>query len=213
MDALSQAGYTLTTHLARYPALAVGLPLVGRFVSSMPIHTPVQEHYNSLDRPAWAPPAYLFAPAWASLYLSIGYASHLVALKTGPSTAPGIRDLARTGLLVYGGNLMLSFAWSPLIFWKRKYGSALVTAGGMTTTAIAMSYLYFQVDNLAGYLTLPYIGWLCYATALSSDIWIKYGQGSAADSARKMRKDARRAAKDAKDTAKDTVEHIKDKDL
>lgn len=76
-----------------------------------------------------------------------------------------------------------------------------------------MSYFYFQIDNLAGYLTLPYIGWLCYATALNLDVWIKYGQGSAADSARKLIKGAEGAAKDAKDATKDAVEHIKDKDL
>lgn len=145
MDALSQAGYTLTTHMARYPALAVGLPLIGGFLSSLPIRSHVKEQYNSFDRPAWAPPAYLFAPAWTTLYLSIGYASHLVALKTGPSTAPGIRDLARTGLLIYGGNLMLNFAWSPLMFWKRKYGAALVTAGGLT-----VSSLYFHVVMSSG---------------------------------------------------------------
>ncbi|KAG0014119.1 hypothetical protein BGZ81_000633 [Podila clonocystis] len=212
-DNLSQAGYTLTTHLARYPALAVGLPLIGGFLSSMPIRAHVKEQYNSFDRPAWAPPAYIFPPAWTTLYLSIGYASHLVALKTGPGTAHEIRDLARTGLLIYGANLALNFAWSPLMFWKRQYGAALVTAGGLTTTAIAMSYFYFQVDNLAGYLTLPYIGWLCYATALNSDVWMKHGQGPAADSARKLSKDAKGAAKDAKRSAKDAAEHIKDKDL
>lgn len=139
MDALSQAGYTLTTHMARYPALAVGLPLIGGFLSSLPIRSHVKEQYNSFDRPAWAPPAYLFAPAWTTLYVSIGYASHLVALKTGPSTSPGIHDLARTGLLVYGGNLVLNFAWSPLMFWKRKYGTALVTASGLTVSALLSS--------------------------------------------------------------------------
>ncbi|KAF9315929.1 hypothetical protein BG003_002521 [Podila horticola] len=205
-DTLSQAGFTLTTHLARYPALAVGLPLIGGFLSSLPIRAHVKEQYNSFDRPAWAPPAYIFPPAWTTLYVSIGYASHLVALKTGPSNAPGIRDMARTGLLIYGANLVLNFAWSPLMFWKRQYGAALITAGGLTKTAIAMSYFYFQVDNMAGYLTLPYIGWLCYATALTFDVWMKRGQGPAADAARKLSKDAKRAAKDA-------VEHVKDKDL
>ncbi|KAG0345394.1 hypothetical protein BG005_001318 [Podila minutissima] len=212
-DTLSQACNTLTTHLARYPALAVGLPLIGGFLSSLPIRAHIKEQYNSFDKPSWAAPAYIFPPAWTALSLSIGYSSHLVALKTGPSIAPGIRDLARTGLLIYGANLALNWAWSPLMFWKRQYGAALATAGGLTTTAIAMSYFYFQVDNLAGYLTLPYIGWLCYATALNADVWMKYGQGCAADSARRMSKDAKGAAKDAKRAAKDTVEHVKDKDL
>ncbi|KAF9966581.1 hypothetical protein BGZ70_001890 [Mortierella alpina] len=210
MDNYHQATSLINTNLARYPMLAVGLPLVGGFISASPTRHNIKGYYESLRRPDWAPPSSVFAPAWTTLYLSVGYASHLVALRTGPNTFPAIRSLANTGLGIYGLNLMLNFAWSPLFFWKKKIGAALVTSGGLTTTAVALSYYFFKVDKLAGYLTLPYVAWLGYATALNYDVWIKNAQGPAADHARKIGKDVNNAAKHAKHEAQESARAAKD---
>ncbi|KAF9586753.1 hypothetical protein BGW38_000004 [Lunasporangiospora selenospora] len=207
-DHCYQVCQSFNTNLARYPALAVGLPLIGGFISALPSHRHYKTFYQSLKKPDWAAPDCAFPPTWAALYISIGYASHLVALRTGPNTVPSIRDLARTGLGVYTLNLALNFAWSPLMFWKKKIGAALVTAGSLTVSAAAMSYYYFQVDKCAGYLTVPYVVWLGYATALNYDVWIKNAKGPAADSARKLGKEVNDAAKHAKDELKDAAKHI-----
>ncbi|KAF9931824.1 hypothetical protein FBU30_009520 [Linnemannia zychae] len=189
----------LNTNLARYPIVAVGLPLVGGFLTAIPSHLTVKSYYDSLKKPEWAAPACVFAPIWAGLYITVGYASHLVALRTGPNTIPSIRNLAKTGLCIYGFNLALNFAWSPLMFWKQKIGAALATAGGLTASSVAVAYYFFKVDKCAGYLTVPYVAWLGYATALNYDIWIKNGSGPACDSARKVGREINDAAKHAKD--------------
>ncbi|KAF9971986.1 hypothetical protein BGZ73_004950 [Actinomortierella ambigua] len=201
----------LNTYMARYPALAVGLPLVGGFLSAYPSHHINHEYYKVLKRPDWAPPASIFAPTWAALYLSIGYASHLVALRTGPNTLSTVRDTARCGLCLYGVNLALNFAWSPLFFWKKQIGAALVTIAGVTATAIGTSYKFFKVDKAAGYLTVPYCLWLGYATVLNYDIWIKNGKGHAADKARKLDKDIHDAAKHVAGEAKEAARHANHK--
>ncbi|KAF9157445.1 hypothetical protein DFQ27_008148 [Actinomortierella ambigua] len=203
----SAACQHVNTCLARYPVLAVGLPLVGGFLSALPAHRINHEYYNTLRRPDWSPPASIFAPTWTVLYLSIGYASHLVALRTGPNTVPAVRDTARYGLALYGINLALNFAWSPLFFLKREIGTALVTILGVTATAVGTSYNFFQVDKAAGYLTVPYCLWLGYATALNYDIWIKNGKGEAADKARKLDRDIHDAAKHVTGEAKDAARH------
>ncbi|KAF9179256.1 hypothetical protein BGZ51_007036 [Haplosporangium sp. Z 767] len=211
MDSYCRATQTLVnTNLARYPVLAVGLPLVGGFLSVMPSRNHAKDYYTELSKPEWAPPAKTFAPAWTALYLSIGYASHLVALRTGPNTLPSTRSLAQTGLGIYGVNLLFNFAWSPIFFWKKRLGAALVTAGGITSTAVAMSCYFFKVDKLAGYLTLPYIAWLGYATALNYDVWVKNAQSPAANHARRLNKDVSDAAEHAKDELKDAAHRTKD---
>ncbi|KAI1298319.1 hypothetical protein EDD11_006801 [Mortierella claussenii] len=209
-DNLQQICQNLNTRLARYPVLAVGLPLIGGFLSAVPAHKYNKNQYRTLHKPDWAAPDGVYAPAWTALYLSVGYASHLVALRTGPNTLPSIRHLARTGLGIYGLNLALNFAWSPLMFWKQQVGAALATAGGLTASSIAMAYYFFKVDKHAGYLTIPYIAWLGYATALNYDIWIKNAHSPAADQARRIGKDVNEAAKHAKDEIKDAAKHITD---
>ncbi|GJJ77228.1 translocator protein [Entomortierella parvispora] len=209
-DNCQQVCQSFNTNLARYPIVAVGLPLIGGFLSAIPSHRVGQQFYEGLQKPDWAAPACAFAPAWTALYLSVGYASHLVALRTGPNTIPSIRNLARTGLGIYGLNLALNFAWSPLMFWKQKIGASLVTAGGLTASSAALAYYFFKVDKCAGYLTIPYVVWLGYNTALNYDIWIKNGKGAAADSARKLGKEVHDAAKHAKDEIEDAAKHLKD---
>ncbi|KAK3825047.1 MAG: TspO/MBR family-domain-containing protein [Benniella sp.] len=209
MDSYFQASQSLVnTNLARYPVLAVGLPLAGGFLSTVPGRH-VKGYYESLRKPDWAPPASVFAPAWTALYISIGYASHLVALRSGPNTVPSIRSLAHTGLGVYGFNMLLNFAWSPLMFWRKNIGAALVTAGGLATSSVAVAYYFFKVDKVAGYLTLPYVAWLGYATALNYDVWIKNSHGTAADHARRIGKDVNDAARHARGELKDAAEHAK----
>lgn len=141
---LHQVCQSMNTQLARYPILAVGLPLVGGFLTAIPSHHAVKSYYEGLQKPEWAAPASVFAPVWAGLYITVGYASHLVALRTGPNTVPSIRHLARTGLGIYGLNLALNFAWSPLMFWKNKIGAALVTAGGLTVSSSLSFSLLFK---------------------------------------------------------------------
>lgn len=133
---LQQLGQSLNANLARYPIVAVGLPLIGGFISAIPSRRYVKEYYQALQRPSWSPSPRVFAPVWTTLYLSIGYASHLVALHSGPSASPSIRDLAVTGLSIYGVNLVLNFSWSPLFFWKKKIGAALVTCCGLTVSTL-----------------------------------------------------------------------------
>jgi len=136
MNNYYQASQSLiNTNLARYPVLAVGLPLIGGFLTAVPSHRHIKGYYETLRKPDWAPPSSVFGPAWTALYVSVGYASHLVALRTGPNTLPSTRDFAKTGLGIYGINMLLNFAWSPLMFWKQKIGAALVTAGGLTVSA------------------------------------------------------------------------------
>ncbi|KAG0366287.1 TspO/MBR family-domain-containing protein [Gamsiella multidivaricata] len=209
-DTLQQACQSFNTNLARYPIMAVGLPLIGGFLSAVPSHRHVQNYYETLRKPSWAAPSCAYVPAWTVLYLSVGYASHLVALRTGPNTIPSIRGMAKTGLGIYGVNMVLNFAWSPLMFWKKKIGAALLTAGGLTGSSVALVYYFFKVDKHAGYLTIPYVAWLGYATALNYDIWLKNAQGPAADHARKLGKDVNEAAKHAKGDIKDAAKHMKE---
>ncbi|KAF9901345.1 hypothetical protein BX616_002286 [Lobosporangium transversale] len=209
-DNLHQACQSLNTNLARYPIMAVGLPLVGGFLSATPWRDNAKIYYESARKPSWAPPARAFAPVWTALYISIGYASHLVALRTGPYTPPLIRDFAKTGLGLYGLNLAFNFAFTPIRFGMNKLGAALVTITGATVSSVAMAYYYFKVDKHAGYLTIPYVAWLGYATALSYDTWVNNAQGPAADHARKLGKDVNDVVQHARDEIKDAAVHIKE---
>ncbi|KAF9407641.1 hypothetical protein BGZ94_002615 [Podila epigama] len=208
LDNCHRVCQSFNTNLARYPILAVGLPIVGGFLTAFPARRGAQHYYDGLRKPHWAASKCAYGPTWAAVYLTLGYASHLVALRTGPNTIHSVRDLARCGLGLYSLNLIGTLA-TPVLFWKKRLGCALAATAGLTVSGIVMASHFFKVDKCAGYLAIPYIAVLGYTTALNYDLWIKNGKGPAADSARKLGKEVNDAAKHAKDEIKDAANHIK----
>jgi len=61
----------------------------------------------------------------------------------------------------------LNFAWSPIFFGMRMIDVALVVILVMLLMATAAANLFRRIRKLAGWLLLPYLAWLCMATALN----------------------------------------------
>jgi tryptophan-rich sensory protein len=67
------------------------------------------DFYQELTRPGWAPPAWLFAPAWTLLYFLMGIAAWLVWREHGFRKA-------RTALSLFLIQLAVNALWSGLFF-------------------------------------------------------------------------------------------------
>jgi TspO/MBR family len=76
--------------------------------------------YKSLKKPSWTPPSWLFGPVWTALYTAMGVASWLV-WREGGGWVP---------LSLYGIQLLLNFAWSPIFFKQHDIGLALADITG-----------------------------------------------------------------------------------
>nr|KAG5696748.1 hypothetical protein BaRGS_013557 [Batillaria attramentaria] len=106
------------------PALAVALPNLGG-LAGVPINRRNRaQWFNLLKKPAWKPPDRVFAPMWTFLYSSMGYASYLVWRDGG-----GFSGAAMKPLTVYGAQLVLNWAWTPIFFGLRSLKWGLVEMG------------------------------------------------------------------------------------
>ncbi|MFJ6794929.1 TspO/MBR family protein [Streptomyces sp. NPDC091268] len=141
--------------LAAFFVLAYAVAAAGALASSN-----AAEVYASLDRPAWAPPAWLFGPVWTVLYATIAVAGWLVWRRAGD---PG----RRRALAWWGVQLVLNLAWTPLFFGARRYGLALVDILFLVTAVVVTLRLFHRIDRSAGLLLIPYLAWVCFATALN----------------------------------------------
>lgn len=159
----------MTTHAhprpLQLPALAGWLVLTFMFAAIGALATAqAGEFYLQLERPSWAPPPWLFGPAWTVLYALMAVAAWRVQ-RTAP--LPSLR--LEMGLFLV--QLVLNSLWSWLFFaWHQ--GAAAFAEIIVLWLAIAATIVVFaRRDRLAALLLLPYIAWVSFAGALCYSIW------------------------------------------
>jgi len=116
--------------------------------------------YPQLDKPAWAPPAGLFGPAWTALYAAIGLAGWRL----------WTRDTGRTVLALYVTQLALNAAWPSTFFAARNRTAALAVIAVLDVTIAAEIAAAARKDRTTAALLAPYLVWSLYATALTAAV-------------------------------------------
>jgi tryptophan-rich sensory protein len=124
---------------------------------------PAPEYYARLEKPRWAPPTWLFGPVWTALYALIGVAAWLVSRRGG--------DGSRGALRLWGGQLALNAAWTPLFFGLRAPGVALGEMVALWVAVVATTAAFLRQRVAAGALLVPYLAWVSFAAALNFEIW------------------------------------------
>ncbi|NTW14199.1 MAG: tryptophan-rich sensory protein [Candidatus Moranbacteria bacterium] len=116
--------------------------------------------YSSLAKPSWAPPAWLFGPAWTILYV-------LIAISFG-----GAARLFFSGkipfivLLPFLLNLVFNFAFSPIQFGLRNNVLAAADCVLILVTLIWAIFAIWPHARWIAYTNIPYLLWVLFATTL-----------------------------------------------
>ena len=120
--------------------------------------------YQTLKKPGFTPPTWLFGPAWATLFLLMGIALYLVWSK-------GLEfKTIRPAIIIFIVQFALNILWSALFFGLKQPLAGLIEIA-VLWVAILLTIIYFwAVSRPAGILLLPYILWVSFATALNAAI-------------------------------------------
>jgi translocator protein len=120
--------------------------------------------YAELAKPSWNPPSWVFGPVWTLLYIAMGVAAFLVWREVGWRAA-------RVPLGLFGAQLLVNLAWSPIFFGLHQTGWALVHIIFLLTLIVTTIVAFWRVNRWAGLLLLPYLAWVSFATALNAELW------------------------------------------
>ncbi len=120
--------------------------------------------YGQLQLPAWAPPAWLFGPAWTVLYLAMAVAACLVWRRHGFHGA-------RVALTLFLVQLVFNALWSWLFFGWRMGAWSFACLALLWLLIAATLAAFWRHHPLAGGLLLPYLGWVTFAGALNYMAW------------------------------------------
>ncbi len=148
-----------------YIGIAVVICLVIGFLSSFATQSSINGWYGGLNKPGFNPPNWIFAPVWTVLYIMMGVAAGIVWAK-------GFYHLwVKTALYHFGFQLLLNATWSIVFFGLREPFWALMVIVTLLILLLLTIRWFKVVSNLAAFLLIPYLLWICFATALNYKIW------------------------------------------
>jgi tryptophan-rich sensory protein len=119
--------------------------------------------YESLEKPSWTPPNWLFPVAWTTLYLLMSWSAARVAAL--PDTGHA--------LAFWSLQIALNTLWTPVFFGLKKLGGGMIVLVFLWLAVAATTLAFFRADWVAGAMFLPYVVWVTVAGALNLSIWMK----------------------------------------
>jgi tryptophan-rich sensory protein len=124
----------------------------------------VNDWYQTLAKPSWKPPDWLFGPVWTALYFMMAVAAWLVWRRGGLSAS-------RVPLALFALQLGLNVAWSAVFFAFRSPGLAFgeILILWLAIAATALSFFYRSTTGAL--LLAPYLAWTTFAAFLNLAIW------------------------------------------
>ena len=141
------------------------LPLIIGGISGYATSSSIQGWYETLHKPAFNPPNYLFGPVWTFLYILMGVSLFLIWSR-------GKGTNRTEALIVFAVQLTLNFLWSFLFFKFNLIGIALLDILMILISIVLMIMFFSRISKISAYLQIPYLLWVTFATILNGAIWL-----------------------------------------
>ncbi len=136
------------------------------YLSGFATQSSVDTWFQTLEKPVFNPPSWLFAPVWSTLYVMMGIAAGLVWDKIDLQ-----REAVRNALIFFAVQLALNALWSILFFGLKNPLLALIEIVILWLMIYETYVKFAKIDRIAGYLFIPYLLWVSFAAVLNGSIW------------------------------------------
>jgi tryptophan-rich sensory protein len=141
--------------------LCLGAGLLGSiFVSDQ-----AASWYDALQKPFFMPPNWLFPIVWTALYVLMALALWLVWEKDEDASE------VRGWVPLFVAHLLVNASWTIFFFGFHATFVALIDIVLLLACIALLIIGACQIDKRAGWLLLPYLLWVCFATVLNGAIW------------------------------------------
>jgi translocator protein len=143
-------------------AACISVGLIGSILTRGSIST----WYTFLQKPAFSPPNWVYAPVWFLLYILMGISAFLV-------WRMGMKQFhVREGLVIFLIQLILNTFWSFAFFGLKSTIAGLLVIVPLWTAILLTIINFYRISRTASLLLLPYILWVSFATALNFSIYL-----------------------------------------
>ncbi len=144
-----------------YPLLFYILTAEGIGALSALITGNFSDFFLKYEKPPLLPPGWLFPVVWTVLYALMGYSAYLVSRADAP------KEEKERAFTVYRIQLALNFMWSIIFFRFELLWVGFAEIVLLLVAVCAMTVMFWKLIPKAGYLNIPYIIWVAFATYLN----------------------------------------------
>ena len=137
------------------------VPLALGYIAGQYTSEAIPGWFESLNKPSFNPPGWIFGPVWTLLYILMGLSFFHIWIK------PRIKERT-VAQIIYIVQLLLNFAWSFLFFYYHDIALALIDIIVLDIVVVIMLLKFYQLKPTAAYLNIPYLLWILFATALNA---------------------------------------------
>lgn len=122
--------------------------------------------YQTLIKPTWAPPGWLFGPVWSVLYaiiaVSFGYVGYLLVMRQIPFIVA----------LPFILNIIFNALFTPLQFGLQNNLLAMIDIFLVLGTLIWAMIVIYPHARWVTFVNISYLGWVLFATVLQVTVTI-----------------------------------------
>jgi tryptophan-rich sensory protein len=125
----------------------------------------VRGWFQTLQKPPFAPPDWIFGPVWTVLYVLMGIAFYLIWMSDVPKP---FRNFA---MILFMAHLIFNALWSVLFFGMHSPAWAMVDIIVLWIMVMALIGVFWTISQIAGLLLVPYGCWVSFAMVLNYAFW------------------------------------------
>lgn len=141
------------------------IPLFIGFLGAQFTAHSVNTWYPTLNKPPFSPPNWVFAPVWNLLFILMGIAFYLVWQK-------GFGGKPISSLFIYFLQLFFNLLWSFFFFTLKNPLLAFCEIIILWFLIFFNIIVFFKVRKIAGYLLIPYLIWVTFASFLNFYLYL-----------------------------------------
>ncbi len=154
---------SLPTQIAGLVTCAVLCVSIGA-VSGYVTANDIDGWYDTINKPSFNPPNWIFGPVWTTLYVLMAISFWTIWRRHA------IKHIVPQSVL-FIAQLTLNFFWSIIFFGLHQIGWALLELAFLWLLILATIIAFWKLSRIASVLLWPYLAWVSFAGILNFAFW------------------------------------------
>ena len=120
----------------------------------------IQGWYMTLQKAPFNPPAWVFGPAWTTLYFLMALSLFLILQKK-------LKKQKNFLIILFSAQLFLNFSWSVIFFGMHLPQAAFIEIIFLWISIALLIIDFWKFSKPAAILLMPYLLWVSFASTLN----------------------------------------------